>query len=383
MSTTDNRSGYDPESQLTQLQQLCRQRSRVLYRDQALYLQVLRDELLDRTLQALFALVSRVEPSRFSALPAETRERFQASVTDLSKRCSALLTVEQLMVLAQQLQDESVRQDERSRQEMVKVLGKQLQQTNQIGAEPSRPASEPKGSVHLSLDPPLQQPELFGLQRPSPASQDQPSEMETEAEPSEDSLDERVDDLDVLQSLFELAGEALQSQSAEDVGESRLTAPSSDALSTDFLPAMPDALLHWMQAMELALARRLRNLSHAINVEMLRSGLANALLPITLLEAVLRGQVETQSSASNVVRLRLPMPIGEFEQGMDVLCLLLRSSEFEFDSPRLRRVRHRLHEHQAALLKMVQQQRHWQRRVLDREALKHWQSPSDQTPPGG
>ena len=76
-------------------------------------------------------------------------------------------------------------------------------------------------------------------------------------------------------------------------------------------------------------------------------------------------------------------PIGEFEQGMDVLCLLLRSSEFEFDSPRLRRVRHRLHEHQAALLKMVQQQRHWQRRVLDREALKHWQSPSDQTPPGG
>ena len=237
------------------------------------------------------------------------------------------------MVLAQQLQDESVRQDERSRQEMVKVLGKQLQQTNQIGAEPSRPASDPKGSVHLSLDPPLQQPELLGVQRPSQASQDQPSEMETEAEPSEDSLDDRVDDLDVLQSLFELAGEALQSQSAEDGGESRLTAPSSDALSTDFLPAMPDALLNWMQAMELALARRLRNLSHAINVEMLRSGLANALLPITLLEAVLRGQVETQSSASNVVRLRLPMPIGEFEQGMDVLCLLMRSSEFEFDSP--------------------------------------------------
>ena len=71
------------------------------------------------------------------------------------------------------------------------------------------------------------------------------------------------------------------------------------------------------------------------------------------------------------------MPIGEIEQGMDVLCLLIRSSELEFDSPRLRRVRHRLHEHQRALPQMVQQQRHWQRRVLDREALKHWQSPSD------
>ena len=378
MNTTDNRSGYDPESQLTQLQQLCRQRSRVLYRDQALYLQVLRDELLDRTLQALFALVSRVEPSRFSSLPPETRERFQSSVTDLTQRCSVLLTVEQLMVLAQQLQDESVRHDERSRQEMVKVLGKQLQESTQPSVDPIRPGPEPKGSVNLSLDPPLQQPELFGVHRPS---HDQLSDRD--AQPSDDPLEERVDDLDVLQSLFELAGEALQSQSAEDGGESPIKTQSSDALNADFLPAMPDALLSWMQAMEFALARRLRNLSHAINVEMLRSGLANALLPITLLEAVLRGQVETQSSASNVVRLRLPMPIGESEQGMDVLCLLLRSSEFEFDSPRLRRVRHRLHEHQRALLKMEQQQRHWQRRVLDREALKHWQSPSDQTPPVG
>ena len=378
MNTTDNRSGYDPESQLTQLQQLCRQRSRVLYRDQALYLQVLRDELLDRTLQALFALVSRVEPSRFSSLPPETRERFQSSVTDLTQRCSVLLTVEQLMVLAQQLQDESVRHDERSRQEMVKVLGKQLQESTQPSVDPIHPGPEPKGSVHLSLDPPLQQPELFGVHRPS---NDQLSDRD--AQPSDDPLEERVDDLDVLQSLFELAGEALQSQSAEDGVESPIKTQSSDVLNADFLPAMPDALLSWMQAMELALARRLRNLSHAINVEMLRSGLANALLPITLLEAVLRGQVETQSSASNVVRLRLPMPIGESEQGMDVLCLLLRSSEFEFDSPRLRRVRHRLHEHQRALLKMEQQQRHWQRRVLDREALKHWQSSSDQTPPGG
>ena len=63
MSTTDNRSGYDPESQLMQLQELCRRRSRVLYRDQALYLQVLRDELLERTRQALFTLISNVEPS--------------------------------------------------------------------------------------------------------------------------------------------------------------------------------------------------------------------------------------------------------------------------------------------------------------------------------
>ncbi|MGB1621620.1 MAG: hypothetical protein ACPHAS_03025 [Synechococcus sp.] len=379
MSTTDNRSGYDPESQLMQLQQLCRQRSRVLYRDQALYLQILRDELLDRTLQALFTLVTKVEPSRFSALSPDARQQFQAAVATLTQRCSVVLTVEQLMVLAQQLRDESVRQDERSRREMVKVLGKQLQQSSQSDPEPQ---GDPRGSVHLSLDPPLQQPELFGLQRPSAEKDAEPEpgrEPDVDAEP----VDERVDDLDVLQSLFELAGEALQSQGVDDPGDAVLSAGPMDSPREAFLPAMPDALLSWMQSIDLALARRLRNLSHAINVEMLRAGLANALLPITLLEAVLRSQVDTQSSASNVLRLRLPMPVGDVEQGMDVLCLLLRCSEFEFDSPRLRRVRHRLHEHQRALLKMVQQQRHWQRRVLDREALNHWQSPSDQIQPGG
>ena len=232
------------------------------------------------------------------------------------------------------------------------------------------------------MDPPLQQPELFGVH---PRKPDQTDELASP--PPEESGDEHIDDLDVLQSLFELAGEALQAQD-DDGGEVALISgqpSSSSAGSSDFLPVMPDALLDWMQSMDQALSRRLRNLSHAINVQMLRSGLANALLPITLLEAVLRGQVDTQPSASNLMRLRLPMPIGEIEQGMDVLCLLIRSSELEFDSPRLRRVRHRLHEHQRALLKMVQQQRHWQRRVLDREALKHWQSPSDpdQTRPEG
>ena len=251
-------------------------------------------------------------------------------------------------------------------------------QANQASPEPVR---DPKGSVHLSLI------RRFSSRSCSGCIQGNPTKPTSWHRPPEESGDERIDDLDVLQSLFELAGEALQAQD-DDGGEVALISgqpSSSSAGSSDFLPVMPDALLDWMQSMDQALSRRLRNLSHAINVQMLRSGLANALLPITLLEAVLRGQVETQPSASNLMRLRLPMPIGEIEQGMDVLCLLIRSSELEFDSPRLRRVRHRLHEHQRALLKMVQQQRHWQRRVLDREALKHWQSPSDpdQTRPEG
>ena len=69
--------------------------------------------------------------------------------------------------------------------------------------------------------------------------------------------------------------------------------------------------------------------------------------------------------------------------GMDVLCVLMRSSEFEFDSHRLRRCRRRLRDQHRELLKMVRQQRHWERRCLDREARNPWQTsfdPSPQTP---
>ena len=75
--------------------------------------------------------------------------------------------------------------------------------------------------------------------------------------------------------------------------------------------------------------------------------------------------------------------MGDLDPGMDVLCVLMRSSEFEFDSHRLRRCRRRLRDQHRELLKMVRQQRHWERRCLDREARNPWQTsfdPSPQTP---
>ena len=111
-------------------------------------------------------------------------------------------------------------------------------------------------------------------------------------------------------------------ESAADAGVSFAKSDASNG-SGYLLPHQPDALLHWMEAMDLALQRRLRNLSHAINVQMLRSGLAQALLPINLLDAVLVGQIETQPAATNVLRLRLPLTMGEQEAGMDVFSLLI------------------------------------------------------------
>jgi len=369
LSDPDVRPAYDPSEQLARLQRLCRLRAIALYREQALYLQVLRELLAGATRQALFNLLGEVDPSRFSRLPESTRQNFHAAVNDLIDRCSVLLTVEQLMQLVQQMQQEQRRQQAHASRSMLQKLSRQTL-NKEPEPEPEPPSSplqreEPSGSIRLSLSSPLDPPQGGAASGSVAETAPEPPE----AQPS--------GDLDVLRSLFELAGDAMQQ--AQQPLEPGAALDQSVEGDDHFLPRDPDALLHWIHAMDQALERRLRNLSHAVNVQMLRSGLAQTLLPISLLDAVLKGQVETQPTATNVLRLRLPLAVGDLDQGMDVLCVLLRSNDLEFDSPRLRQCRKRLRTHHDALLTMVRQQRHWQRRSLDREARTHWQTPSDST----
>ena len=367
MSDPDVKPAYDPADQLARLQRLCRLRAIALYREQALYLQVLRELLPGATRQALFNLLGEVDPSRFSRLPDSTRQNFHASVNNLIERCSVLLTVEQLMQLVQQMQQEQRRQQAHASRTMLQNLDRQTLNRDAASESPSSPPQqdEPSGSIQLSLASPLDSPQGD----PGSGPVVEPLSEQPDSQPS--------GDLDVLRSLFELAGDAMQ-QAQMPVEASGAFDQSAEG-DDHFLPREPDALLHWIQAMDQALERRLRNLSHAVNVQMLRSGLAQTLLPISLLDAVLKGQVETQPTATNVLRLRLPLAVGDLDQGMDVLCVLLRSNDLEFDSPRLRQCRKRLRTHHHALLTMVRQQRHWQRRSLDREARTHWQTPSDST----
>ena len=129
MSALDIQSAYDPSEQLALLQRQCRQRSVAIYRDQALYLQVLRDEVQTATRQALFSLLSEVDPARFSRLSAVERSRFHAAIQNLTKRCSVLLTVEQLIHLVNQMHDEQRRQQAHASREVLQGLTKNLQET--------------------------------------------------------------------------------------------------------------------------------------------------------------------------------------------------------------------------------------------------------------
>ena len=388
MPISDPSSAYNPDEQLARLGRLCRLRSIAVYREQALYLQVLRDELGPAVRQALFSLMSETDPLRFNRLTEGQRTRFHAAIDNLINRCSVLLTVEQQMHLADQIQQEQLRHQARASRQMLQGLQQAAQQQQ---SEPSSqlsdlPPGASGGSVELSMAPPLDQPQRFGIQAP-PESRSRPHASpapvpQPESQPSHDAVDGAIQgDLDVLRSLFELAGEALEQPSSpgSSVGGSSGSNPIEG--ENNLLPTMPVALLQWMDSMDLALSRRLRNLSHAVNVQLLRSGLAQALLPVNLLETVLIGQMETQASPSNLLRLQLPLAMGDLGPGMDVLCVLVRSSELEFDSFRLRRCRRRLRDQHQELLKMVRQQRHWERRCLDREARTPWQTPPDPKTP--
>ena len=388
MPISDPSSAYNPDEQLARLGRLCRLRSIAVYREQALYLQVLRGELGPAVRQALFSLMSETDPLRFNRLTEGQRTRFHAAIDNLINRCSVLLTVEQQMHLADQIQQEQLRHQARASRQMLQGLQQAAQQQQ---SEPSSqlsdlPPGASGGSVELSMAPPLDQPQRFGIQAP-PESRSRPHASpapvpQPESQPSHDAVDGAIQgDLDVLRSLFELAGEALEQPSSpgSSVGGSSGSNPIEG--ENNLLPTMPVALLQWMDSMDLALSRRLRNLSHAVNVQLLRSGLAQALLPVNLLETVLIGQMETQASPSNLLRLQLPLAMGDLGPGMDVLCVLVRSSELEFDSFRLRRCRRRLRDQHQELLKMVRQQRHWERRCLDREARTPWQTPPDPKSP--
>ena len=66
---------------------------------------------------------------------------------------------------------------------------------------------------------------------------------------------------------------------------------------------------------------------------------------------------------------------------LQILSILLRPSEMEFDDTRLRKCRVKLKKHQLALTKMVRQQRHWQSRFMSKEAHEQWWKSPPEKPP--
>ncbi len=310
-----------------------RQSNPELYRDLALYLQVLRELLPDAVELACFHLATRVHPQRYCELPADLRRRLHRRSAALVRQASSLLTVEQLSQLAGRLaaSNQQVRRDQPDLPSLP------------VHDEPPM-GPEPEGSVRLGLDLPVEVswaglPSFWpGGATPDSAESD-PVEFQDEPSP----------------------------QQAPPPWDSPL------------LPVEPLALLSWLDGAEQALIRRLRNLSHALNVELLRSGLNRTLLPVTLLEASLRGQVEPLPAPANLLRVQLPVmdPSGN---PIETCAVLMRPADLELEHPRLRSCRARLHRHRHEVRRMADQHRRLQRRLQALEAERLWHQDNPRYP---
>jgi hypothetical protein len=132
------------------------------------------------------------------------------------------------------------------------------------------------------------------------------------------------------------------------------------------------ALLLWLDGFERAIAQRLRNLSHALNVELLRQGVSRSLLPVTLLDAALKGHLEPLSAPPNVLRVPLPFGSPDGPASLEAGAVLLRLGDLEMEQPKLRTCRSRVQQHRQDLRRMAQHYRRLERRLQSLEAEQLW-----------
>ena len=375
-----------------------------LYRHLALYLQVLRSGLLTAVQQACFHLATQVEPSRYQEFPSRQRQHLHQRMVSLVARTTSLLTVEQVAHLAGQLERKR-RNSKRSNQE--RLIAALEARASRDGDAPAPP--NPEGSINLGLALPLA-PELFesrsisgllpmddgGLPFGDRESQGSSQEDDSGFElPSDMDEAEHLQAVEAMVAAFgEVLSSSLQGRDIEGAGRGDDTSDGieddadddSDGASGDgeaetrplapwdqaHLPRNPVALLLWLDGFERAVGQRLRNLSHALNVELLRQGVSRSLLPVSLLDAALKGQLEPLSAPANVLRVPLPFGSPDGPAALEAGAVLLRLSDLELEQPKLRTCRSRVQQHRQELRRMAQRYRRLERRLQSLEAEQLW-----------
>lgn len=343
----------DPSQQLTLLSQQSQLLVPALYRDLALYLQILRGDLLTSTRQAVLHLLRHHAPTAYLAGQEPRRLAFHGFLSQATQCCCTLLTVEQLLALARAV--------ERERRAQW-VL--QTQQT--ISQSESAFSS---GSVELSMRPPIGGPWM--------------GSVTTGEQPNQHSRSVEYPMLDALQQLngqqedaLILGPSAQETQVAQSSPSSQLNLEEPFSLVSEtgdhLFPREPHKLLQCWDRLEEGLARRLRNLSHAINAELMRCRFSTRLLPLPLLQAVLDGQVDTQPAPANLVTLAVPVPSPHGSAVLETHAVLLRCSDLEESLPRLKQWRRRLDERRQQLQRMARQHRYWSDRAQSMEVEQAW-----------
>ncbi len=385
-------SNFDPVEQLKLLRNKCNQISTQLYKTNALYLEQTRELLPLAIRTSLFSIITELTSNHAGLSSVSSRKTFQLKIDKLVSESISLLTIEHLNELARAIDLENKQKLINSKKNMVNALKK-----TQISKNLQSPALNV--SINLSSLPPLEDLSIidgwdgevqssysiddkqFLINNPRNKSEtfgEIPKNDEQLISDNEDKFETsslQENEIDILQSILVLTEDSAESYDV-DSDDHGLT-PSFKLLenidnNNRLLPDSPVGLYEWMISLDTALIRRLRDLSHAINVELLRSGLVNTLIPLTLLDSVLSGRIATHKSISNILTFKLPINSGFDGDGLDINCMLITPSDLEFDNPRLRKCRTHIKYQRNLLIGMIKQQRYWEGRSLAEEVRQDW-----------
>ena len=384
-------SNFDPLDQLGLLKEKCNNISSRLYKAHSFYLDELRNILPQAIRTSLFSLITDRLGDEFGFSTVTSRKRFQLKIDKLVSDNISLITIEHLNELAKKIEVENLRHFNNAKDEIVNAL-------NTRNIPERKETFNGVDSINLSSVPPLDNlsiTEGWKGEIKAPYSIESKEDEIKKKKTKNDSFientykehdsfkdDEKTtetfnlkgNEIEILQSMLALNDESipndLDSKKEDPLHESN----AFEEVNKDrFLPQSPVGLYEWMLSIDTALVRRLRDLSHSINAELLKSGLVNTLVPVNVLDAALAGQLVSSKSISNILTLKLPTNSNSLGVGgLDIDCLLITPSDMEFDNPMLRKNRTHIKHLQNALLGMIKQQRYWQGRSLAEEVNKEW-----------
>ena len=343
--------------ELQSLEQLSDRAACKLYQLVAAYAADLRLQLEPLLLQAVFQVCTRQLPEAFNAMSEERRHALRERIHDLCQRCSCLLTVEQLAQLALRL--DGVGQDDETEQP------DEADQGDDVDIEMSLPSTD-SAAIEFSLEPPS----FLGDFDPSNFCPSPSPPVSEVAEPGDDiDANEAAEAIDLLRQMVHGAVITIPSRH------------SNQPPQAFPLPRDPAGLRRWFHSWDRALQRRLRNLSHAVNLELMRSGLCRSLIPLTLLDAALEGQTDLQAAPPNVLSVQMPLLDPVTSEELRLNGVLLRVAEYEHLRPELRDHRRQLHQLEATLLRMERRMQHWQQRLAVLKAQSLWLEDSSDNHP--
>ena len=383
-------SDFDPLDQLRLLKEKCNNISSPLYSASSMYLEEIRKVLPQAIRTSLLTLIIDRLGDDFGFSTVKSRKTFQLKIDKLVSENISLLTIEHLNELAKKIDEENIRHLNNAKDELVNSL-------NMKNNSDKQEVFNDLDSINISSIPPLENlsiTEGWNGELKGPYSIDdkdssikksinandsgventfKENQSLKDDDKNSDTFNLKSNEIEILQSLFSLTDDSNLTDLDSKKGESphkvsAIEIPENNRL----LPQSPIGLYEWMISIDTALVRRLRDLSHSINTELLKSGLLNTLVPINILDAALAGQLISSKSISNILTLKLPTNPSIGSGGLDIDCLLITPSDMEFDNPRLRKNRTDIKYYQNVLLGMIKQQRYWQGRSIAEEINKEW-----------